>query len=203
VNDFRVVLAPPESVEDCVPEPFLPLVRVPPWVAYPTLGRRYLADVNDEPDLDVEYDLGLGRWVEVVRSLLRALFLRSPGRPVQISVPVQARAGQAAPGAGGGADRALPVGEPGNLDPDLLDGLTTYGGAATMWTSLPGAASVVTTSMLAESAPWWVSQGYKEPFLVAHVPALGELINAQARVWVEQAGDPFVPHRIRMHRRRA
>ena len=183
MNEFRLVLARPESVEDCVAEPFRPLVRSPLWVAYPTYGRRYLADVNDDPDRESEYDTGLGRWVELVQALLRALFLRSGGRPVQISVPTT------------GADRDRTVEEVGTVDPDMVEGLTTYGGTAMMWTSLP-------------EASWGVSHGYKEPFLVAHVPALsgaalGELIQAQTGDRVEMADDPFVPHRVRMHRRSA
>lgn len=215
MTDYQLTLAQAETPGDCIAEPFLQLVRLPSWVAYLTFERRYLEDVNDDPDMEDEYGVGLTLWVERVQQLHSTLCRQFGGTPVQISVFSQGRMKRLVDMLTRSVDQELTVQAVNTIDPEILYRMTTYGGEATMWTSLPGEARSyglgesmpALGELIRERAlPWWISHGYKEPFLAGDtrmltVTAMARLIQTEVGIPVEVADEAFVPHRVQMHRR--
>jgi hypothetical protein len=214
VTGYTLMLARPDNPADCLAEPLLSCLHSPPWVAYLTFGDLYLSDVNDDPDLENDYEAGLVLWARSVQILFEALCCLSGGIPVRISLSRQAGlAGLVAKVTGRAAEGKWTVQSSPLIDPELVQSMTTYGWEAAMWTALPDgeAAAPITMRDLEHlvrrgDIPWWLSHGYKEPFLTGHTPSLtkgavADLVRKEACIPVQVTEERFVPHRVRLHRR--
>jgi hypothetical protein len=218
VTEYMLKLAWPDNPDDCLAEPLLSLLQSPPWVVYLTFGDLYLSDVNDDPDLENEYEVGLGLWTVCVRTLFEALCRWSGGIPVRVSLSRQAGLAELVGKLIGRAAVVEWMVQPSpRIDPELVESMATFGWEAAIWTALPDgeAAALSRGSILMPDleqliprgdVPWWLSHGYKEPFLTGHTPSLSmaavaDLIRKEVRIPVQVTEEPFVPHRVRMHRR--
>jgi hypothetical protein len=218
VTDYTLTLARPANLDDCLAEPLLSLVQSPPWVAYLTFRNLYLSDVNDDPDLEDEYEAGLDLWTACVQTLFEALCRWSGGIPVRISLSGQAGLAKLVDKLiGRAAEGEWTVQSSPRIDPELVQAMTTYGYEPAIWTALPeGEASALSRGSMRMSdleqlvrvrgIPWWLSHGYKEPFLTGHTPSLSmaavaDLVRKEIRIPVQVTEEPFVPHRVRLHRR--
>lgn len=218
MTGYTLKLARPANPADCLAEPLLSHLQLPSWVAYLTFGDLYLSDVNDDPDLENEYAAGLGLWASSVRILFEALCRWSGGIPVWISLSRTAGLAELADKLTGRvAEGEWTVQSNPLIDPELVQSMTTYGWEAAMWTALPDgeAAAVSRGSMTLPDlerlvrggdVPWWLSHGYKEPFLTGHTRSLimaevAELVRKEVGIPVQVTEEPFVPHRVRLHRR--
>lgn len=218
MTGYTLKLARPDNPDDCLAEPLLSHLQSPPWVAYLTFGDLYLSDVNDNPDLENEYEAGLGLWAVSVRILFEALCRWSGGIPARISLSRQAGLAELVDKlTGRAAEGEWTVQSSPLIDPELVQSMTIYGWEAAMWTALPDgeAAALSRGSMTMPDleqlvrggdVPWWLSHGYKEPFLTGHTPSLtmaavADLVRKEVGIPVQVTEEPFVPHRVRMHRR--
>jgi hypothetical protein len=218
VTGYTLKLARPDNPADCLAEPLLSCLQSPPWVAYPTFGDLYLSDVNDDPDMENEYEAGLGLWAASVQILFEALCRWSGGIPVRISLSMQAGlSGLVDKLTGRAVEGEWTVQSSPLIDPELVQSMTTYGWEAAMWTALPdGEATALSRGCITMcdlehlvrrgDIPWWLSHGYKEPFLMGHTPSLtmaavADLVRKEVSISVQVTEYPFVPHRVRLHRR--
>jgi hypothetical protein len=218
MTGYVLKLARPVNPDDCLVEPLLAYLQALPWVAYLTIDDLYLSDVNDDPDREHEYEAGLGLWAASVQVLFDTLCRWSGGIPVRISLSKRGGlAERVNKWARGLAEGEWMVQSSPRIEPELVQSMTTYGWEAALWTALAdGEAAVLfrgSMTMLelehlvrGEAVPWWLSHGYKEPFLMGHTPALtivavADLIRKEVDMPVQVAEVPFVPHRVRMHRR--
>jgi hypothetical protein len=185
VSRYALVFARAQDWADCLPDALLALATETPWVAYMTFDGSYLSDVNDRPGLEDDYDEGLRYWANTaVPALLSWLADWSGGRVVRIA--------QARTGSTWSRDETIGV------DPAVVESMSTYGWPPTFWTAADRGADV-------RAMPWWVTHGYKEPFVTGHTPGLTSIVIAQRLrdaigVAVEVVDEPFVPHRVRAHR---
>lgn len=217
MTDYTLNFSCPDNAEDCLVEPLASLGVTSPWVTYLTFRELYLSDVNDEPDMENEYEAGLGLWTACVRALFEALCRWSGGipawisltRPTGLTVLVDKLIGRA-------AEYEWTVQSGPLIDPEFVQSMTTYGWEAAMWTALPDgeAAAVSRGSMILPDLerlvrgghlPWWLSHGYKEPFLTGHtrsltMAAVAELVREEVGIPVRVTEEPFVSHRVRLHR---
>lgn len=215
---YTLKLARPDNPADCLAEPLLSLLQSPPWVAYLTFDDLYLSDVNDDPDLEDEYEAGIDLWTACVQTLFEAFCRWSEGIPVWISLSRQSGlAGLVNKLTGRAAEGEWTVQSSPLIDPELVQSMTTYGWEAAMWTALPdGEATVLSRGSMTMPAleqlvrggdvAWWLSHGYKEPFLTGHTPSLtmaavADLVQKEVGIPVQVMEESFVPHRVRMHRR--
>jgi hypothetical protein len=218
MTGYTLRFACPTSPADCLDEPLLSYLLSPPWVAYLTFGDLYLSDVNDDTDLENEYEAGLVLWAASVRILFEALCRWSGGISVWISLSRRAGlAGLADKLTGRAVESEWTVQSRPLITPDLVQSMTTYGWAAAMWTALPdGKAAALSRGSMrmpdleqlvrGGDITWWLSHGYKEPFLTGHTPSLtmsavADLVRKEVGIPVQFTEEPFVPHRVRLHRR--
>jgi hypothetical protein len=148
--------------------------------------------------LEDEFNLGNDLWPTCVERVLGVLSRAHPDAPFSLTVS----------GSDVQVDRMASSPE---IDPDEIDGLTTYGNVATMWGAISNNRTQLSDISLEgirteANLAWWVSHGYKEPFLIGD--SLSSLVGEDhafvvndATIRVEQTADLFVPHRIRMHKR--
>lgn len=214
-GDYTLKLASSANPADCLAEPLLSYLHSPPWVAYLTLGELYLSDVNDEPDLENEYEAGMGIWATSVQRLFETLCRWSGGIPVHISL--SRKAGLTDKLFGRAAEDEWTVQSSPLIDPELVQSMSSFGWEAAMWTTLPdGEAATLSKGTMRVSdfeqllrrgaVSWWLSHGYKEPFLVGHTAlltraALANLVRREVGIPVQVNEEPFIPHRVRVHRR--
>lgn len=216
--DYALKLARPDNPNDCLAEPLMSLLKSPPWIAYLTFDDLYLSDVNDDPDLENEYEAGLGLWTTCVRALFEALCRWSGDIPVLISLSRKAALARFVDKLiGNAAECEWTVQSSPLIHPELVQSMTTYGWEAAIWTALPGgeAAAISRGCMTMPDlerlvrggdALWWLSHGYKEPFLMGHtlsltMAAVADMIRKEVGIPAQVTEDPFVPHRVRLHRR--
>ena len=150
--------------------------------------------------------------------LFESLYRWSGGIPVRISLSRHAGLAELVDKLTGRAVEGEWTVQPSPLiNPELVQSMTTYGWEATMWTALPDgeAAALSRGSMTMPdleqlvrggNVPWWLSHGYKEPFLTGYTPSLtmvavADLVRKEVGIRVQATEEPFVPHRVRMHRR--
>lgn len=215
---YTLKFACPDNPTDCLAKPLLPLLQSPPWIAYLTLDDLYLSDVNDDPNLENEYEAGLDIWTVCVQTLSKALNYWSRGTPVRICLYKQSKLSWLVDKLTDRVTEIELIMKPSPLiDPEFVQSMTTYGWKAVIWTALsdgedaaisPGSVTMADLERLVRESdvPWWLSHGYKEPFLVGHTPSLtiaavADLVRKEASIPVQIAEEPFVPHRVRMHRR--
>jgi hypothetical protein len=218
MTGYTLTLAHPADPADCLAESLLTLLHAPPWVAYLTFGDLYLSDVNDDPNLENEYETGLDLWAASVPTLFEALCRWSGGTPAWISRTRKAGLAELADKLVGSAvEDEWTIQSSPHIDPALVYSMTTYGWAPAMWTSLQDgdAAALSQRSITVPDleplvrggdVPWWFTHGYKEPYLTGHIPSLSTaamsgLVRKRVSVPVQVTEEPFVPHRIRQHRR--
>ena len=178
------MVARPASPSDCLPPAFLPLAGPDLWIASLTVGNHYLADLNDDPEAESAFDAGLELW---------PICIEDDGTAIQLTVS-------------GRNQTVSNIGHAPTVDHDEISGLTTYGNVATLWSSVVGSGMSRAELLQNDALPWWLSHGYKEPYLVGHAPTidlaeLTALIRDQTEHPVEASPTLFVPHRIRIHQR--
>jgi hypothetical protein len=217
VTHFAFEFARPEDPADCIPEPLARWGRASLWTAYLTFGDLYLADVNDDPELEDVHEKGLDLWPASVRGVFEVLRGWFGGTGVDITLTarsglpglVDALTGRTA--ADAWAVQAAP-----RFEEEFVHSLATYGWRPAIWTALPageaarvsgGFLTTADLERLVESGgvSWWLSHGYKEPFVAGYTPSLAvadvaAMIGRARDVPVRVTGDPFVPHRVRLHR---
>jgi hypothetical protein len=181
VSEFALVVARPENLALCLPEPFASVVDGPALILFVGVDGRYLADVNDDPDGEDDYDLGLKLWATCVVALYDLLAGTTGGTGLQFDADVARRRGSAG---------HVSVQARATIDRAMILGLSSMGGQATMWTA-------------ADRSTWWLAAGYKEPYLVVggdiEPDSLGRRLGERVGLPVVHAQTAFVPHRVRLH----
>ena len=133
MTEFVITFARPAEPTDCVPPPVATLLGHPGnlRVAYLRLGASPLADLNDDPDEEENYDRGLDLWVGCVQQLFAACAERWGGRPVQLAMNAASRRVI-------GARHEWAVEQTETIDRTTILSMTDFAWDPVLWTSLAG-----------------------------------------------------------------
>jgi hypothetical protein len=213
-----LTLTEPRDPRDCLQQPLLPLCFPGGHLSIASLAveHLYLADINDDPDREEEYDKGLNVWASCVRQLFEWFRIRLGGSGAELRYIQHGNF----PGSfwnRAASKESWEIAWLEGPEPEKILSLSTFGADPIVWTSIGDLVErseekvLIPTDQLLELVRsgrirWWMTHGYKEPYLVIYdvlsFTALASALQSGLSLPVLPMGETkFIPHRVRMHQR--